>query len=247
MSTYYGVWSGHTTGVYDNWSECQKQISGFKGAQYKKLTSKNYEDALKEFKNGYQTSPKKEKNTSKKMKKEDFILPEGIVFFSDGSCPINSKEAEASPTGSGIALYENKRFVSGFYGSYHDKGTNNTGEINAALFCLKYIRKHKLKNVSIFLDSQYVINSLTKWAFSWEKNQWRKSDNKEIENIELIKKAFDIYKIIKNDVTINHVNSHVGIEGNEIADRLAYYAILKKEAKWGKYDNLDINEILGIS
>ena len=32
---YYVVLEGHTPGIYDNWKEAQKQISGFKGAKFK--------------------------------------------------------------------------------------------------------------------------------------------------------------------------------------------------------------------
>ncbi|KAF7525787.1 hypothetical protein G7054_g10962 [Neopestalotiopsis clavispora] len=40
---FYAVRSGHEPGVYLTWPECQEQISGFKGAQFKKFD--NEEDA----------------------------------------------------------------------------------------------------------------------------------------------------------------------------------------------------------
>lgn len=34
---YYVVWLGNKNGIYDNWTACEKQIKGFKGAIYKKF------------------------------------------------------------------------------------------------------------------------------------------------------------------------------------------------------------------
>lgn len=35
MSKYYGVKQGITPGVYTSWPECQQQVNGYKGAEYK--------------------------------------------------------------------------------------------------------------------------------------------------------------------------------------------------------------------
>ena len=32
---YYGVKVGRVPGVYENWNECEAQVKGFKGAEYK--------------------------------------------------------------------------------------------------------------------------------------------------------------------------------------------------------------------
>jgi ribonuclease HI len=52
MATFYGVWFGKVTGVYESWSECQKQVNKFAGAKFKKLTATTKEQALIEFKYG---------------------------------------------------------------------------------------------------------------------------------------------------------------------------------------------------
>lgn len=52
MSTkkkYYVVWKGHQPGIYDSWSECQRQTSGFQGAKFKSFNSKT--EAEKAFEN----------------------------------------------------------------------------------------------------------------------------------------------------------------------------------------------------
>jgi ribonuclease HI len=40
VTKYYAVRAGKTPGVYMTWKECQEQITGFKGAQYKSFTSR---------------------------------------------------------------------------------------------------------------------------------------------------------------------------------------------------------------
>jgi ribonuclease HI len=44
MSKHYVVWVGKKPGVYDNWPECQQQVSGFKGALYKSFADKSSAD-----------------------------------------------------------------------------------------------------------------------------------------------------------------------------------------------------------
>lgn len=43
MAKYYGVKQGHQPGVYTSWVECESQVKGYKGAQYKSFKSE--EDA----------------------------------------------------------------------------------------------------------------------------------------------------------------------------------------------------------
>ena len=51
---YYTVWVGEEPGVYDSWSECQRQINGFPGARYKSFSTQ--EEAVEAFRG----DPKKE-------------------------------------------------------------------------------------------------------------------------------------------------------------------------------------------
>lgn len=43
MAKYYGVKQGHKPGIYTTWAECEAQVKGYKGAQYKSFGSE--EDA----------------------------------------------------------------------------------------------------------------------------------------------------------------------------------------------------------
>jgi len=56
---FYVVKVGRKPGVYLNWSDCEKQVKGFKGALFKGFNSES--DAEEYQKSGYQ--PKKAKKT----------------------------------------------------------------------------------------------------------------------------------------------------------------------------------------
>jgi len=44
---YYVVWKGRKTGIFTTWTECEKQVKGFVGAEFKAFESlKEAESAL---------------------------------------------------------------------------------------------------------------------------------------------------------------------------------------------------------
>ena len=77
-----------------------------------------------------------------------------------------------------------------------------------------------------------------------EKKGWVRKGG-EIKNLKLIQDMFVLYQSIKKDVKILHVNGHVGIEGNELADRMSILAIQRKEKKLNAYTKkIDVASIL---
>ena len=93
-------------------------------------------------------------------------------------------------------------------------------------------------------DSSYGLNAVTKWAAGWKKRGWRKADG-EIKNLEIIRELHALYEEIGDDVILQHVSAHVGIEGNELADRMAMHAVERRELAWREYDgSLDVEKLL---
>ena len=96
-------------------------------------------------------------------------------------------------------------------------------EITAVIEALKSLKKQS--QVVIYSDSKYVIDGITKWIFSWQKNGWKGSDKKPIKNLELWQ---DLLKeVLKHEIEWTWVKGHSGNKYNEIADELARNAILK--------------------
>lgn len=65
----------------------------------------------------------------------------------------------------------------------------------------------------------FVINCLTKWAPSWKRRGWIKSDGKEVVHKKEFLEILDNMKSVK--VEFDHVFGHRGVHGNEMADQLA--------------------------
>ena len=97
-------------------------------------------------------------------------------------------------------------------------GTNNMGELMAVLDLLRSTA-HRDEPLTILCDSQYVINSLTKWLPGWKRKGWKKGDGKPVLNVELMK---DLDKELRGrDVTFEWVKGHAGHRMNEAADERA--------------------------
>lgn len=96
-----------------------------------------------------------------------------------------------------------------------DHATNNQGELMAVLQ-LFHATKHVDDDLLILCDSQYVINSVTKWMPGWKKKGWRKSDGKAVMNVDLLKQIDDA--IVGRRYRFEWVRGHVGHPLNEAAD-----------------------------
>ena len=99
-----------------------------------------------------------------------------------------------------------------------EHGTNNMGELMAVLDLLRST-SHVDEPLKILCDSQYVINSLTKWLPGWKRKGWRKGDGKPVLNVELMKELDA--ELAGRDVTFEWVKGHAGHPENERADQLA--------------------------
>jgi len=113
--------------------------------------------------------------------------------------------------------------------------TNNEMEMTALIEALDAIRG-EYGNITIFADSQYVINGATKWASGWEKRGWMTLAKEPVANMELWKQLLELLEERKTFgmITWKHVRGHVGISGNERADEIATsYA---KDGEHGLYE-----------
>ena len=98
-------------------------------------------------------------------------------------------------------------------------GTNNMGELKAVLDLFEATASRPEAKLRVYCDSQYVINSLTKWMPGWKKKGWKKSDGKPVLNRDLLE-ALDRALTGRNYEFI-WVKGHAGHELNEKADSLA--------------------------
>jgi ribonuclease HI len=241
---FYVVWRGLKTGVFDDWPTTLALVNGFAGAQYKSFPTLS--EAETAFRRG--APPRAAVLATRSTKPHvvrtdhaDALAASDTVIFCDGACDPNPGRA-----GSGMAVYRHGELASLWYGAYNPAGTNNTAELNALLQALLLARTEILadRTVQVRSDSSYGLNAVTKWAAGWKKRGWRKADG-EIKNLDIIRELHALYEEIAENVKLQHVSAHVGIEGNELADRMAMLAVDRRELQWLEYgESLDVDKIL---
>ncbi|MCR8671327.1 ribonuclease HI family protein [Agrococcus sp. HG114] len=135
-----------------------------------------------------------------------------ITAAADGSSLGNP-----GPTGWGWYI-DDERWAAGGQAT----GTNNIGELSAVVDLLRQTRG--VDELLILCDSQYVINSVTKWMAGWKRKGWRKADGKPVLNRELLEELDRLMAERGAEggvVRFEWVRGHAGHPLNEAADRLA--------------------------
>lgn len=128
-----------------------------------------------------------------------------IIAAADGS-------ALGNPGPAGWAWYvDDQNWAAG--GWKH--ATNNQGELMAVLDLFR-ATAHLDDDLLVLCDSQYVINSVTKWMPGWKKKGWRKGDGKPVMNLELLQ---DIdAALVGRRYRFEWVKGHANHPLNEAAD-----------------------------
>ena len=150
-----------------------------------------------------------------------------MEVFTDGSCINNGGKYPKACIGIYFGNNDTRNVSKQIIG----KQSNNTAELIAIIEVFD-ILKNEINNnssVIIYSDSEYSINSFTKWGIEWEKNNWKKKSNGTIKNLLLIQQGFYLLKKYPN-VKLSHVKAHTGNNdrlsiGNSMADQLAYNSI----------------------
>lgn len=130
-SKFYVVWRGHRPGVYSSWDDCQKQIYGFAGAQYKSYKT------LAEAKQAYENEAAERKAAS------GGPIAESISV--DGACSSTNGMMEYR----GVITGTKKEIF--HQGPFHS-GTNNIAEFLALVHALALCKQKNVK-VPIYSDS----------------------------------------------------------------------------------------------
>jgi ribonuclease HI len=237
---FYVVWSGRRTGVFMDWATTQLQVDKFPGARFKSFPSRAEADQA--FQAGRPAAVAGSGTTKRGASAPNKVhTATGMQIYCDGACEPNPGNA-----GSGIAVYREGSLSQLLYGLYNPKGTNNTAELNALYHALLLAETAAAagQTVQILCDSTYAINCVSKWAAGWQQNGWRKAGG-EIKNLSIIQAAHAVYTRIETQFELTHVSAHVGTEGNELADRMAMFAVESGSEELRPYSReIDIKAIL---
>ncbi len=134
-----------------------------------------------------------------------------VNVYTDGACSGNPGKGGYCA----ILIYGDiEKIISGF----EDNTTNNRMEILAAIMGLKALKEPC--KVNLYSDSQYLISAFNEgWIFSWQQNNWKNSNKKEVKNIDLWKEIINLTNI--HDVTFIKVKGHSDNEYNNRCDKIA--------------------------
>lgn len=142
---YYVVWRGRKTGVFNTWAECEKQVKGFVGAQFKAFEHESEADAAYLAK--YDDYKGKVSSSGRwRMASIKPILPSVSVDAACGGV-------------SGILEYRGVNTETGeeiFRAGPYQEGTNNVGEFLAIVHGLTWQVKHNM-HIPIYSDSENAI------------------------------------------------------------------------------------------
>jgi ribonuclease HI len=132
-------------------------------------------------------------------------------IFTDGSCIGNP-----GPGGWGSVYVQDDKIIDQVFGNSGDT-TNNQMELTALLAGIELTDENS--KVSIYTDSQLLVNIFNKWASNWEAMGWKRKAGP-IKNLELIKKIYVLFQA-RNDIDILWIPAHSGYKWNEYADSLS--------------------------
>ncbi len=208
---FYAIAVGRKPGIYTKWPDAQAQVMGFAGAKYKGFATRA--EAEKWLKNPvYAASAAKNKNGNKKPSSTKRGKEGEIVIYTDGGARFNP-----GPGGYGVVMMTNGKRKE-FSGGYR-LTTNNRMELMACIVALRKLPTKK-KSITLYSDSQYVVNGITKgWAQGWRKRGWVKSDKQPAINPDLWGELLDLVEGLEID--FRWVKGHAGNEYNERCDELA--------------------------
>lgn len=196
---YYGVRKGRNIGIYNTWKECEENVKGYSGAEYKKFST--YEEALNFIEGQEEKEELFEEDdlgageaiayVDGSFNLEDFSYAYGIVFITlDGKELYNGKEEDQE-------LVEMR---------------NVAGEIRGAMEAMKIALERDKRTLYLHYDYAGIEN--------WAKGVWKTNKTG-------TRKYKEFYDSIKDKLNVKFikVKAHSGVEYNEEADRLAKKAL----------------------
>ena len=223
---YYAVRVGHNPGIYVTWSDCEKQVKGFPGAQYKSFPTeaeaKTYMDTVSVVNSliiKQRETRKTSGGTSKKMSVGEYFKtqtddirqivesdPCEVRAFIDGS--FDKRKGVVGSGGVILIGTEEVEFSISSTDSNHVAYWNVSGELLAALHVVDYALDHGYTSCSLYYDYMGIE--------MWATGRWKTNNPLTTSYAKRMKEAS---KQIRID--FHKVKAHSGIAYNDRADALA--------------------------
>lgn len=196
---YYAVRNGRQTGVFETWAECQRQVTGFSGAEFKSFPTR--EEAL-QFAGGETslsiTGPKESGGGNITEAYVDGSFCPGKPEFSYGMVILRE----------GKELKFSQKFEDGELALMH----NVAGEIKGAEAAMQYAIDNSLEQIIIYHDYE----GIAKWCTG----AWKATKSGTIAYQSFYQEASK-----KVNVRFIKVKGHSNNKYNDMADALAKEAL----------------------
>lgn len=142
MAKFYAVRQGAHPGIYTSWDACRREVTGYKGAEFKSFTSRA---AAEEYMTG----------------KEETAAPEasGTAAYVDGSYNVKTKEYSY-----GAVIFHNGKtlcFKEKFDDAENAGMRNVAGEINGAMRAMRFCVENSVDVLDLYYDYAGIENWCT--------------------------------------------------------------------------------------
>ena len=153
-----------------------------------------------------------------------------IIIYTDGSALGNPGRGGwgaviVLPDNHRESKVESKKSKVVELGGYESSSTNNRMELTAVIESLIFLEKgdYMFNEIEIHSDSSYVLNGITSWVHSWERNGWITSTKDPVLNRDLWMILLELVRYHQNSgkVLFKKVKGHSGVPGNERTDAIA--------------------------
>jgi ribonuclease HI len=170
-----------------------------------------------------------------------------IIIFTDGSSRGNPGPGGwASVIVTGVLpKIESRKATVTEIGGAEKMTTNNRMELVAAMQGISHTPQGS--EVTVYTDSSYLINGMTKWIKNWKRNGWVTKTKGDVLNKD-IWITLDRY-VNERSISWKYVGGHIGIVGNERCDHIAtsFADGIKIELYRGFLSGYDLPNIVNIS
>ena len=199
QKNYYAVKKGVCPGIYKSWEECQRNVTGFSGAEFKGF--KTLEEAEEYM--GSSAALKAGANGEKEASDECFAFVDGSfnavtkVYGYGGFLVDGGQKHILQGAGSDPEMAEMR---------------NVAGEICGCVAAVEKAIELGIKEIKIYYDYMGIE--------MWATGKWKRNKTGTAEYHDFMQKAAGLV-----NVRFVKVKGHSGVEGNEEADRLAKEAV----------------------
>ena len=141
------------------------------------------------------------------------------VIWTDGACSTDTKVGGWAMAG--IAIIDDIPQIVDEGASRKDT-TNNEMELIAFYNAVLYAYKNKIKHLTVYADSSYVVNAIyVGWLRKWSKNGWKTTEGKDIKNMSIWQKLYKLCYERGIEVTAMKVKGHANDVMNGYVDMKA--------------------------